>query len=272
MRGILTRAVRGILLLVVFFVLTHAYAEEWVSFDGRTAMDAKPQLTGILSVPEGNGPFPAVVMLCGCGGLKDKNDSKQQRAWAERLRGWGYVSLRLDSFGPRGYGNICNDLYAVSPMAVAHDAYAAKSYLAGLEFVDPRNIAVIGWSHGGAAVISIIDGLFRDKDEKPFQVAIAFYPWCGSVQILDTPVLILVGEKDDTCPAAQCETLKNSKEVKDSKTEFKLIIYPGAYHSFDFEGLKGDFYGHHAEYNPEAAAEAIRQTRDFLRLHVRSNS
>jgi dienelactone hydrolase len=122
-------AARGIAFLVVFLVIAGGYAEEWVSFEGRTPTGAKLQLTGILSVPEGNGPFPAVAMLCGCGGLRDSNDAKQQRAWAERLLGWGYASLRLDSFGPRGYGDICNNLDVVSPSAIAYDAYSAQSFL-----------------------------------------------------------------------------------------------------------------------------------------------
>lgn len=259
-----------VLLFIPFFTAVCTNAEDWVSFEGITETGGRLQLAGILSVPRGDGPFPAVVMLCGCGGLKDKNDSRQQDAWAQRLLSWGYVSLQLDSFGPRGYGNICNNLDSVRPSAIAYDAYSARSYLAGLQIVDPENIAVIGWSHGGTAVLTIADGLFRDEGVNPFQAAIAFYPWCRYMEIFDIPLLILVGDKDDTCPASRCETLESSEEVKDSNAEFKLIIYPGAHHSFDFEGLKGDFYGHHAEYNPEAAADAIQQTRDFLAKHLRT--
>jgi dienelactone hydrolase len=228
-------AARGIVLLVVFQVIAGAYAEEWVEFEGRPEAGRDLQLAGILSVPKGDGPFPAVVMLCGCAGLRDKNDAKQQNAWAERLTSWGYASLRVDSFGPPSYDNICDNLYEVRPPQRAKDAYSAKSFLAGLELVDSNRIAVIGWSHGGTAVMAAVDGMLRDGDAKPFQAAIAFYP------------------------------------VKDSKSEFKLIIYPDAHHSFDFEGLKGDFYGHHAESNPEAAADAIQQTEDFLAKYLGRN-
>ena len=51
----------------------------------------------LLRPPDGDGPFPAVVLLHGCDGMH--NDDP----WVENhhLR-WGYVLLEVDSFGPRG--------------------------------------------------------------------------------------------------------------------------------------------------------------------------
>jgi dienelactone hydrolase len=260
------RIALGTLLFAMFLGAVHVHADEWVKFKNEPE---KLQLEGILTKPEGKGPYPAVVMLCGCGGLKKKEDAEQQKAWADRLAGWGYVSLRVDSFGPRGYDNICDKTGILGDRSRSNDAYSAKSYLEKLRYIDSKRIAAMGWSHGGWAAMKIIDGAFRDKDLSPFQAAIAFYPWCASLLRFDTPLLILIGEKDDWCPASRCENLKKLDEVKDSKSEFKLIVYANAYHAFDFEGLNEDSNGHHAEYNPEATADAIQQTKDFLAKYLK---
>jgi dienelactone hydrolase len=264
-------AIPSVLFLTLFFAVVYVNAEEWVKFNGKTMMGEELPLAGMLNVPKGKGPFPAVVMLCGCGGLRNEGDAKQQKTWARLLMSWGYVSLQVDSFGPRGYDSICDMTSKVSDGMRALDAYSAKSYLAKLKYVDAKNIAVIGWSHGGWTIMRIVEGWHRDKDVEPFRAAIAFYPWCDSfLTAFDTPLLILIGEKDDWCPADRCETFKNLEIVRNSKYECKLKIYPNVYHSFDFKGLKADMFGHHVEYNPEATTDAIAQTREFLAKYLKT--
>jgi len=62
-------------------------------------------LTGKLTKPEGQGPFPALVLLHACDGLRED----VYLPWMKRLRTWGYVALLVDSFGPRGEFNLCAD-------------------------------------------------------------------------------------------------------------------------------------------------------------------
>jgi dienelactone hydrolase len=255
-------------LLAILVAALPAIAAEQVRIAARTEAGEEMQLPGILHKPGGSGPFPAVVMLCGCGGFAKKEDAMHQATWAQRLVGWGYVALRVDSFSPRGPSNICEDTSTVSDDMRSHDAYSAKAYLSALPFVDPRRIAVMGWSHGGWAVMKIIDGYYRDKTVDPFKAAVAFYPYCQRLYGPDTPLLVLIGKKDDWCPASYCESLKQYGAYNDSKYEFTLKIYPNAYHAFDFEGLKEDLLGHHAEYDPEAASDAISQARDFLARYL----
>ncbi len=245
-----------------------AIAAEQVRIPGRTETGEQMQLPGILYKPGGSGPFPAVVMLCGCGGFDKKEDARHQATWAQRLVEWGYIALRVDSFSPRGSSNICEDTSTVSDSERSHDAYAAKAYLSDLPLVDPQRIAVMGWSHGGWSVMRIIDGYYRDETVAPFKAAVAFYPYCQTIYKPDTPLLVLIGKKDDWCPAILCEYLKKSEEYRKSKYEFTLKVYPNAYHAFDFEGLKEDSLGHHAEYDPEAATDAIVQAKDFLSRYL----
>ena len=72
-----------------------AYAGKFVEFKSG-AQSNQVRIIGYLARPQGSGPFPAVVVLHGCGGFH-----QDMIAWADRLRHWGYVALAVDSFGPR---------------------------------------------------------------------------------------------------------------------------------------------------------------------------
>src|SRR5713226_3182955 len=67
---------------------------------------------------------------------------------ADRLSSWGYVTLAIDSLGPRvsGIANRCGKGLPEQ----AFDAYAALHYLSQLDFVDPARVAVFGQSMGAA--------------------------------------------------------------------------------------------------------------------------
>jgi len=53
-------------------------------------------ISGVISKPEGDGPFPAVIILHGCSGVTDLDFQ-----WAQCFKEWGYASLVLDSHSPR---------------------------------------------------------------------------------------------------------------------------------------------------------------------------
>ena len=65
--------------------------------------DKDLMLEGELSKPGGDGPFPAVVLLHTCGGFNDWFKG----CWPEYLNSLGYVTLAVDSFGPRDFER-CN--------------------------------------------------------------------------------------------------------------------------------------------------------------------
>ena len=250
--------------LLAFAMATSAMAAETVTFKGKSQKGVEPiALTGKMTKPKGEGPFPAVVLLHGCGGISPWYD-----VWVERIADWGYVALQVDSFGPRGVENICGHPRRVPPaIRGLDDAHAAKSYLAGLPFVDGKRIAVMGWSQGGWATIFAVSNPadFHGRPD-PFQAGIAFYPWCGSLIRLDAPLLILIGALDDWCPAERCKQMRSQGKTKHKVT---LKVYPGAYHCFDFEGVDEIRLDHKLLYDPEAAADATVQVKDFLAKHLR---
>jgi hypothetical protein len=95
-----------------------------VNFKSAPAAHDSLVLKGNLFRPEGNGPFPAVVVLHGCAGIDD-----HFRAWAEQLVEYGYVALIVDSFGPRGINRVCGKSYRVPDLERAADAYGAAIHL-----------------------------------------------------------------------------------------------------------------------------------------------
>ena len=63
-------------------------------------------LQGYLRQSSSAGPSPAVVLLHSCNGNWGRLDER----WGKRIASWGYVTLTVDSFGPRGLKN-CGDSY-----------------------------------------------------------------------------------------------------------------------------------------------------------------
>jgi dienelactone hydrolase len=222
-------------------------------------------IDGFLTKPDGPGPFPAIVHLHGCGGLPDDVKRGANHFWSERLAAWGYAVLVVDSFTARGINNTCSG--EAAPRVA--DAIGALAWLARQTFVDASRIAVMGFSAGGIATLSIAEArdfeLFENEAEHSFKAAIAFYPACRSDNPMKMPTLILTGELDDWTPAAACRATA-ARRTGGSAVE--LIVYPGTYHSFDSPRPGRRYFGHWLEYNAAAAEHATEEVRRFLAEHL----
>jgi dienelactone hydrolase len=253
----------GLLVFLAVALLACATTKT-VTFPGSESLVLK----GKLIKPKGDGPFPAVVMLHGCDGIGGAGVDTYRR-WASRLKSWGYVTLQVDSFGPRGDSFICDNIELMMRYVPkrAMDAHDAQSYLAGLKFVDPKRIAVIGWSHGALSVIAAVSEMPK-KEIVPFQAAVAFYPYCyKSLGDLNAPLLILIGGLDDWCSAELCSS--NMPKQEKPKHEVILRVYPGAHHCFDWEDMDLVYNGHVVKYNAQAASASIPEVKEFLEKYLK---
>jgi dienelactone hydrolase len=224
-------------------------------------------LQGYLREPASAGPSPAVVLLHSCKGNWKRLDER----WGRRIAGWGYVTLTVDSFGPRGIDNTCT---SSAPLDMAFDAYRALDYLARQSFVDAGRVAVLGFSQGGwLALTSVERGVVERSSRHKFRAAIAFYPPCLDFKDnMTLPTLIMVGELDDWAPAQECRDMVAGRDSwgisrqKGLGVPVKLIVYPGAYHAFDVPSLKKPvmYLGHRLEYNQSATDQAAETLHRFL--------
>ena len=223
-------------------------------------------LQGLLRRPAGPGPFPAVVLLHSCSGNWKKLDER----WGRQIAPWGYVTLTVDSFGPRGIEETCGN---GTPADMAFDAYRALDFLVRQHAVDPDRVAVLGFSQGGwLALSSVEQGVVEHSSSNKFRAAAAFYPNCRTIQgNLTVPALIMIGALDDWTSVEGCRRLAEGNDDygvarKREGAPIKLIVYPGAYHAFNSPALKTpkELFGHRLEYNQAAAEQSAVALRAFL--------
>ena len=253
--------------ILLGMLATSALAAEKVAFPSATDWGDPTKLTGLLSKPSGDGPFPAVVLLHQCMGIGDAVGP----AWEKRLVGWGYVVLRIDSLAPRGLKNVCayetkgsydGDVFESDTRV--EDANGGKNFLATLPYVAKHRIALMGWSHGGAAVLFT---LVTEAPTGPFKAAVALYPGCGVLMAeINAPLLIQIGEKDTWSVAAVCKQLEQPSL---GTLRFERIVYPGAHHGFDEAGADRTEHGHTIRHDAKAAADASERIKAFLAKHLK---
>jgi dienelactone hydrolase len=256
------------------------------------------QIPATLLRPDGAGPFPAVVIAHDCSGLGPRSSGAPSR-WAAELLRRGYVVLIPDSFTTRGFPDgVCTvaSTYRVdvSPERRARDAYAALAHLRTQPDVDGARVGLLGGSHGGSTTLAsmeapeIGDPLARDK-RRGFAAAVALYPRCrlrggalwgdgAGVYRPIAPLLILIGEKDDWTPAADCRQL--AEVAQRAGQPVTITIYPGAHHSFDSDRpvrfvearrnpSSPSGRGATTGGDPVAWADSIRQVTEFFARYLK---
>jgi dienelactone hydrolase len=234
-------------------------------------LPAPATLTAELSTPRSAGPFPAVILLHGCGGI-----SANVKEWAVWFQHEGYAAFVLDSFGGRGLRRLCGGSAALTGQMRAPDVFAAVTYLKTLPKIDGKRIAAIGYSHGGWTALwaAATEARYPSAEIRAF---ILFYPSCAGWKALTgtTPVLMLLGGKDDWTPAAPCESLAHA--ATRAGRSVTVVLYPDAYHAFDAAGIRQQTIvpdargglGATVEYNPRAHEDAEKQVRAFLKENLR---
>ena len=126
-------------------------------------------IPAIVTIPAGEGKFPAVVMLHGTGSNKHEAGGGYDMA-APAMAKAGVATIRFDFMGidesEASYTDYCFTSANI-------DAKAAADYVAGLEKVDGEKLAVLGWSQGGTNAL-----LAAAAYPETFKAVIT---WAGSV-------------------------------------------------------------------------------------------
>ncbi|MCU0702602.1 MAG: lysophospholipase [Fimbriiglobus sp.] len=132
------------------------YPTEDVTFENKEAKDLSVKddppnvkLAGTLTLPKGNGPFPAVVLVSGSG-PQDRDETlfghKLFLVIADHLAKNGIACLRYDD---RGTHKSQGKFAGATSADFATDAHAAVLYLKSRKEIDPKRIGLCGHSEGG---------------------------------------------------------------------------------------------------------------------------
>ena len=107
------------------------------------------QYGGTITKPNGNGPFPALLLLTGSGQQNRDEEifgHKPFAVIADDLTRKGYLVLRVDD---RGVGQTTGEVKTTTTRDFAGDALVSLDYLKSLPEVDKSKLGLLGHSEGG---------------------------------------------------------------------------------------------------------------------------
>jgi dienelactone hydrolase len=239
-----------------------------------------PSANGVLHAqlyrPDGDGPFPSVIALHGCGGLAGHSEPVLQRYrdWAEQLLKAGNAVLLPDSYGSRELGPQCRirDRRVLARRERVADIMASRQWLVEQPWAARDRISLLGWANGASAVLWAVRPQLLSRNIEPdFRSAIAFYPDCrlssGLGWSARVPTLVLIGAKDDVSSPPACRQMIEGARGRSALVH--IVVYPGAYHDFDranfplhaMAGISDAAAPEHGHLGTDAEARADSQKR-----------
>jgi dienelactone hydrolase len=190
--------------------------------------------------PDGDGPFPVVIALHGCGGLAGHSEPVQPRyrEWAELLLKTGNAVLLPDSYASRELGPQCRvkERRILARRERVADIMASREWLVQQPWAARDRISLMGWANGASALLWAVRPQLPSRNiEHDFRSAIAFYPNCrissGLGWSARVPTLLLIGAKDDVSSPPACRQMVDGARGRSALA--RIVVYPGAYHDFD---------------------------------------
>ena len=168
------------------------------------------ELPGILTIPKGEGPFPAVVLIHGSGSSDRDETIGSLKPFKDLAEGLAEKGIAVYRFDKRTY------VYGVEMMSnhqitlmdeSIRDAVNAVQLLAEQERIDPDRIFVLGHSLGGNAIPAIA----RELKQAPAQA-------CGFIMMAASPrpLDVLMREQYDFLYSLMPEITEEQQAEKDA--------------------------------------------------------
>jgi len=217
-----------------------------------------PDVRAYVVKPQGDGPFPTVIMIHEFFGLNESIVSK-----ADLLAEQGYLVIAPDTFRGSTTMWIPRAIYQVistKPENVNVDLDSVYAWLESQPDVDSNRIAIAGFCYGGRT--SLVYSLHNNR----LAATVVFY---GSpetdpnvLKALPGPVLGIFGGADQSIPTEQVNAFDAA--LSDAGVTHEITIYDGQPHAFvhDAEGIKAG----------GAQGEAWSQMLAFLDKNLKNKS
>jgi pimeloyl-ACP methyl ester carboxylesterase len=240
----------------------YPYREEEVRIE-HTA--AGITLAGTLTLPQGNGPFPAVLLITGSG-PQDRDESiaghRPFLVLADNLTRRGLAVLRTDD---RGVGGSTGDFSSATMEDFTADAAASVAYLRARSDIDGARIGVLGHSEG-----AVVAPMLAVRDPR-----IGYLVLLAGTGVPGADVLIeqnrLVGramgmpgqtiEENLAVLRASLEIVREGGEVETMRAKLReqlSVVMPPSQGEPQVAALTTPWFRHFVAYDP---ATALRQVR-----------
>lgn len=219
------------------------------------------KVPGWFFLPEGGGPFAAVVVLHGSDGFQPNHAEIGQK-----LAAAGFASLVVAWFGASSERSHWD-------MVRSEDIFEAVSWLKKEPTVDCNRLGLIGFSRGGGLAL-VMGALIPET--KAIVNYFGLTAWKGGmeefchlplkksehldfVKNISCPILSFHGEKDTVVPVDN--TLGLVAACQKYGVDHTVILYPDLDHSFIWPGDK---------YNKKAHLDSWDKTLQFLNTNLTS--
>jgi carboxymethylenebutenolidase len=275
------RAAVGGLFFAGFALSAGEVAAQAITTDARgleTEEGTYPAASGYelpyyLAKPEGEGPYPAVIVVNEVFGIHE-----YIKDVCRRLAHEGYLAIAPDYFDRAGDPAALADMQAVGAIVsatpqdqVLSDTEATLQFLRGRRDVFRQRIAITGFCWGGA-VVWLAAARFTD-----IRAGVAWYGRLtarrpgdfgyvegalGPIDVaptLQTPVLGLYAQNDRSIPLESVDVMRSVLALSGNPSHSEIIVYPDTDHGF------------HADYRPSYNEAAARDGWHRMLAWFRAN-
>ena len=186
-----------------------------------------PSTSGYLVIPEGEGPFPAVILIHEWNGLVDR-----VRQVADAMADEGYVALAADMYGGRTGSNRDENM-ALMQEAQGDPARMIANLDAAARLLRERpdvtgKVATMGWCFGGGVALSYAIGGENHDGTAIFYGRLVEDPQL--LASLDHPIYGTFAEMDSGIPPEQVERFAGA--LRAAGIENDIHIYDDVQHGF----------------------------------------
>lgn len=249
----------GILLLLLIPLATSSLAQEQTRLSG---LGASKKVNAVLVIPQGEGPFPGVLVLHTSGNVDDA-DITFARALAEQ----GYAAIVPYYFDPYGISSASRRQATTTYAgAIFNDLVDILGYLQQHPRIQAKKLGAVGFSMGEYWVV-VLAARGRIQAGVSYYGALTGGPGGMTADVRyryedifnsqSSPVLILHGSADSTVRVSAATDL--GVLLRERRIPHELQIYQGVEHAYDRGRFKND----------QATRDSWEKTLSFLRRYLK---